>query len=228
MGINVTWLGHAGFSLDLGGITVLIDPFITGNPLANHDIDTLAADYILLTHAHRDHVGDSLAIAKRTDATIVGIVEVSRWFSKQGIRKTHGQNIGGGYTHPFGHLKLVRADHSSSFPDGSYGGLACGLVLTTQGKRLYFAGDTALYSDMRLIGDLGIDCAFLPIGDNFTMGPDEAVAATKLIRPRAVFPIHYNTFEIMMQDPAAWARRVHNETNSRALVTDPGETFSIP
>ncbi|MBX3064563.1 MAG: metal-dependent hydrolase [Anaerolineae bacterium] len=226
MVIKVQWFGHSGFRLDIEGKTVLVDPFLTGNPLASIDPATLPADFILLTHVHGDHLGDSEAIAKRTGATVIGVAEVAGWFSARGI-KGHGQNTGGGYQHPFGHVKFVRADHSSSFPDGSYGGVACGIVLTVKDKKLYFAGDTALFSDMKLIGDLGIDTAFLPIGDNFTMGPDDSIQAIQWIRPKRVVPIHYNTWGLLAQDAVAWAQRVQNDTDAQPIVLDPGGTFTI-
>jgi L-ascorbate metabolism protein UlaG (beta-lactamase superfamily) len=228
MGVKITWLSHSGFKLDLNGTTVLIDPFITGNPLASQfDPAEMNADYILLTHAHGDHLGDSVEIARRTNAMIIGTWEIHVWMQNQGIQNTHGQNTGGGYQHPFGHVKLVKADHSSSFPDGTYGGQACGIILTVGNQRLYFAGDTALFSDMRLIGDMGIDLAFLPIGDNFTMGPIESLQAIQWINPKAAFPIHYNTFDVIQQDVVQWARHVHNETNAKAIVTDPGAEFTL-
>jgi L-ascorbate metabolism protein UlaG (beta-lactamase superfamily) len=146
---------------------------------------------------------------------------------QQGIEQTHAQNTGGGYNHPFGHAKFVRADHSSSFPDGTYAGLASGIVLTVGNSRLYFAGDTALFSDMSLVGDLGIDVAFLPIGDNFTMGPDESLVAIEWIRPQAVFPIHYNTFPVIYQNVSDWASRVHTATSAKAIVLDPGSHFTV-
>jgi L-ascorbate metabolism protein UlaG (beta-lactamase superfamily) len=227
MPITVTWLGHSGFRLEIEQYSVLVDPFLTGNPLASISADELPADFIVVTHGHGDHLGDTVAIAKRTNAMVISNVEICNWLSKQGVKQTHGQNTGGGFQHPFGHVKLVRADHSSSLPDGTYGGQANGFVLTADSKRLYFAGDTALFSDMRLIGEQRIDLAFLPIGDNFTMGPDEALTATKWLQPREVFPIHYNTFDVIYQDGAAWARRINNETNSQAIIVDPGSSFSI-
>jgi L-ascorbate metabolism protein UlaG (beta-lactamase superfamily) len=227
MAINITWLSHSGFHLAIDGASVLIDPFLTGNPLASINPGDLDADYILLTHGHGDHVGDTVPIAKRTNAMVIGTFEVHAWMQSQGVQRTHGQNTGGGFTHPFGHVKFVKADHSSSFPDGTYAGQACGIVLTVGATRLYFAGDTALFSDMRLIGDLGIDVAFLPIGDNYTMGPEDSLKAIEWIRPKAAFPIHYNTFEVIQQDVAGWAQRVHNETSARAIVIDPGSHFSV-
>lgn len=227
MSIKITWFGHSGFQLELDNATVLIDPFLTGNPLATVAPDDLRADYILLTHAHGDHVGDTVAIAKRTGAMVIATFEIHSWMQQHGVSKTHGQNTGGSYAHPFGNVKLVKAEHSSSFPDGTYGGQACGIVLTVKGKRLYFAGDTALFSDMRLVGDMRIDLAILPIGDNYTMGPEDSIHATRLIRPQAVFPCHYNTFPVIQQDVSGWARRITNETDSKAIVVDPGTSFTI-
>jgi L-ascorbate metabolism protein UlaG (beta-lactamase superfamily) len=221
------WLGHAAFKLDVSGVSVLIDPFLTGNPLAPVKPDEVPADYILITHAHGDHIGDTVAIANRTNALVIAPAEITNWLKKQGVKNTHGQAIGGSYAHPFGQVKLVRAEHGSALPDGSYGGLACGFVLTINGKRLYFAGDTALYSDMSLVGEMGIDVAFLPIGDNYTMGPEDSLKAVRLIHPRAVFPIHYNTWDVIHQDAAHWASRVHNETDAKAIVLDPGSSFDI-
>lgn len=226
MTIKITWLSHSGFQLDFDGTNVLIDPFLTGNPLAISDPQQLPADYILLTHGHGDHLGDTVPIAKRTNAVVVAMVEISYWMDRQGVQ-SHGQNTGGGYKHPFGHVKFVRADHSSSLPDGTYAGEACGIVITAQGKKLYFAGDTALFADMGLIGEMGIDIAFLPIGDNFTMGPDDALQAIEVIHPRIAFPIHYNTFPVIQQDGAKWAQRVTNETSARAMITDPGTVFTL-
>ncbi len=227
MAIKVTWLSHSAFALDIDGIAVLIDPFLTGNPLAAADPAEIPADYILVTHGHGDHLGDTVPIALRTGATVIAMNEIANWAQAQGVQKTHGQNVGGAFAYPFGDAKFVRAEHSSTFPDGTYAGLACGIVLFAEGKKLYFAGDTGLFSDMQLIGDLGIDVAFLPIGDNYTMGPDDALRAVEFLRPQAVFPIHYNTFDWIQQDVASWAQRVHIGTDARAIVVDPGDHFFV-
>src|SRR5262249_25534309 len=146
----------------------------------------VSANFIILTHAHGDHYGDTVAIAKRTGATVISNFEIVSYCQKQGVANSHALHIGGGYTFPFGRVKLTVAHHGSSFPDGTYGGTPAGVVLEIEGKRLYNAGDTALFSDMSLIGEGGLDVALLPIGDNFTMGPDDAAHAAKLLRARTV------------------------------------------
>lgn len=227
MSTKVTWFGHAAFGLDVGGKRLLIDPFLTDNPAAAVKPDQVSADYILVSHGHADHVGDAVDIARRTKATVISNAEISRWFQAKGI-ETHAQHLGGGFAYPFGYLKLTPAMHGSGLPDGSYGGNPAGFLLTApDGKRLYFACDTGLFGDMRLIGEEGIDLAALPIGDNFTMGPDDALRAVKLIQPKHVIPIHYNTWGLIAQDPDAWAKRVKAETKAQPHVLKPGESLEI-
>jgi L-ascorbate metabolism protein UlaG (beta-lactamase superfamily) len=224
MGTRVTWLGHAALLLETGGFSVLIDPFFTGNPAATLTADQAKADFILVSHGHGDHVGDTIAIARRTGATVICNYEISEWLAKQGV-KAHGQQHGGGSRHPFGYVKLTLAFHGSALPDGSYGGNPAGFLITcADGKKVYDAADTGLFGDMRLIGEEGVDLAILPIGDNYTMGPDDAVRAVKLIQPKKVFPIHYNTWPPIAQDGAAWAERVRRETGVSAVVLKPGES----
>ncbi len=228
MSLAFTWLGHSAFALDIDGHAVLFDPFLTGNPLAAASADEVRAEIIFLSHAHGDHVGDTVAIAQRTGAKVVANFEICNWLSHKGVQNTHGQNPGGGYNHGFVHAKWTVAFHSSSFPDGSYGGEPNGFVLTTPGgQRLYFAGDTALFSDMKLIGDMGLDVAFLPIGDNYTMGPDDSIQAVHFLRPRLVVPMHYKTFPVIDQDPGRWANRISNETDATPIVLDPGQTYHL-
>lgn len=227
MAIKLTWYGHAAFALNVEGGHVLVDPFLTGNELAPVSASEVEADYILITHGHGDHVGDAVAIAKRTGAQCISNFEICNWLQSQGVTRIHPQHIGGGFQHPFGYLKLTIAHHGSSLPDGSYGGNPCGLLLTTEGKKIYLAGDTGLFDSMRLIGEEGIDLAALPIGDNYTMGPEDALRAVKLIEPRVVIPIHYNTFDVITQDAHAWAERVRAETSTEPLVLEPGESYEL-
>jgi L-ascorbate metabolism protein UlaG (beta-lactamase superfamily) len=227
MTIKLTWYGHATFALDIGGSQILVDPFLTGNPLAPISAGAAKANYILVTHGHGDHVGDTVAIAKRTGALVISNFEICHWLEAQGVRRTHAQHIGGGFQHPFGYLKLTIAHHGSALPDGSCGGNPCGLLLTAENKKIYLAGDTGLFYSMRLIGEEGINLAVLPIGDNFTMGPDDALRAVKLIEPEIVIPIHYNTFEVIAQDPHAWAKRVQTETSAKPVVLKPGEHIEV-
>ncbi len=227
MSVRATWLSHACFLIETSKAKVLIDPFLTGNPLAPVKAEAVQADYILVSHGHGDHVGDAVAIAARTGATVVANFEVHNWLAKQGVKNGHPQHIGGGFDYPWGRVKLTIAHHGSVLPDGSYGGNPCGFLLYVDGKKIYHACDTGLFYDMKLIGEEGIDLAILPIGDNFTMGPDDALRAVKLIQPRRVVPIHYNTFDLIRQDAQAWAARVEKETAAKVAVMKPGETIEV-
>lgn len=227
MSVKVTWLGHAAISLETGGFYVLVDPFLSHNPAAAIKPEQAQADFILVSHGHGDHVGDTESIAKRTGALVIANNEIAVWFSKKGLN-THGQHIGGGYTYPFGYLKLTQALHGSELPDGASGGNPAGFLLTTtEGKKIYLAQDTGLFGDMRLIGEEGIDLAMLPIGDNYTMGPDDALKAVKLIQPKHVIPIHYNTFDLIKQNENTWANLVKMETSTQVHVLKPGESFTL-
>ena len=227
MATRVCWLGHACLLLESDGQRVLIDPFLTGNPAASTTAEKVPADFILVSHGHGDHVGDAVAISQRTSATIVCNYEISEWFAKKGV-KAHGMQHGGGFNFPFGRVKMTLAFHGSALPDGSNGGNPAGfLIRFNDGVTVYDAADTGLFGDMRLIGEEGVDLAMLPIGDNYTMGPDDAVRAVKLIQPRKVFPIHYNTFPLLNQDAAAWAKRVRNETLTEPIVHPPGTWFEV-
>jgi L-ascorbate metabolism protein UlaG (beta-lactamase superfamily) len=228
MAVRITWLSHAGFQLDIGEHKVLIDPFLSGNPLAVQSPDDLAADFILVSHGHGDHVLDTLPIAKRTGATVVANFEVGSWIRNQGVEIVHTLNPGGGVQLPFGRVELTIAHHSSSLPDGSYGGQPNGiLILVDGGPNIYHAGDTTVFLEMQLIGEHGIDLAMLPIGDYFTMGIDGSLKAIELIKPKVVIPMHYNTFPPIMQDVKTWAERVQNETAARPVVLDPGKSHLL-
>ncbi len=228
MSTTITWYGHAALGLDVDGQKLIVDPYFTGNPAASTTADKAQPDYILISHGHGDHVGDAVAIAQRTGAEVISNDEIANWFAGKGAKKTHGQHIGGGFNYPFGYLKLTNALHGSALPDGSNGGNPAGFLLTTRdGKKIYMAGDTGLFGDMRLIGEEGIDLAVIPIGDNYTMGPADALRAVKMLQPRHVIPIHYNTYELLKQDVSDWASRVEVETNAKVHILKPGESFTL-
>ena len=228
MSNTLTWFGHATLGLETGGQRLLIDPFFSGNPAASASADQQTADFILVTHGHGDHVGDAVSIARRTGAMVIANAEISGWMSRQGVENTHAQHIGGGFHYPFGYLKLTLALHGSALPDGSNGGNPVGFLLTTtDAKKIYLAGDTGLFGDMRLIGEEGLTLAVIPIGDNYTMGPADALRAVKLLRPRHVVPIHYSTWGLIAQDPQAWAAQVRKETQTQVHVLKPGESLKL-
>jgi L-ascorbate metabolism protein UlaG (beta-lactamase superfamily) len=227
---RVTFLGHACCTVQEGEHTVLIDPFLTGNPLAAARPDQLAPHAILITHGHNDHVGDAIDIARRTGATIVANFEIATWCQQSGV-STHPMHIGGAHTFDWGWVKLTPAWHGSTFIDdqGFHTlGLPTGVLLRMGERTVYHSGDTALFGDMALIGRRHpIDLALLPIGDNFTMGPEDALEAVRLLNPRRVVPIHYNTFPPIQQDPQAFARQVAAETKAECVVLAPGESVEV-
>lgn len=208
MGLTYTFHGHACFTLAGDDATLLFDPFLTGNPLAQVTADDLTADYILLSHGHFDHLPDAASIAKRTGATVIGTLEVANWIGAQGVEKAHGMQPGGAFRFPFGRVKLTIAHHGSILPDGSYGGVAAGALVDLGGQRIYYTGDTALFLEMQLYGEEGIDVLVLPIGDNFTMGPEDALRCVKFVKPKVVIPLHYDTWPPIAQDAAAFAQAV--------------------
>lgn len=196
--MKTTFYGQSTFMIEAGGKKLLFDPFISPNPAAAHiDINGLKPDYILVSHGHGDHVADLLAIQKSSGAIIICIAEIAGWLEKQGVNNAHGMNIGGAFNFSFGRVKMVNAIHSSTLPDGSPGGNPAGFVVYTGGKTIYYAGDTALTMDMKLLADENLDWAFLPIGDNYTMGVDDAIKASDFVNCKNVIGMHYDTFPVI-------------------------------
>lgn len=228
--MKITYYGHSCFSAEVNGKHLLFDPFITGNPQASHiDISTIPADYILISHAHQDHILDVEAIAKRTGAKLISNHEIIMHFKGLGLENGHGMNIGGAFTFDFGTVKYVNAVHSSSFPDGTYGGNPGGFVVTPKGQRsgFYYAGDTALTYDMKLIGESEqIDLALLPIGDNYTMGASDAVRCAELVGTHNIVGLHYNTFPPITIDITK-TRDLFAETGKNLYLPKIGDLFNI-
>jgi L-ascorbate metabolism protein UlaG (beta-lactamase superfamily) len=232
MGTRLQWIGHSTLRIENDSTLILIDPFITGNPAAEQagiKADDLSPNVIIVSHGHEDHLGDTIALAQRTGAVVISNYEIGCWLTEQGLKNVHGMQHGGGVTLDDGvHAKLTVAFHGSTLPGGGYGGNPCGVIVTMpSGAKIYDAADTALFGDMKLIGDEGIDLAALPIGDYYTMGPADAIKAINLLRPKLVLPIHYNTFPPIRQDASAWAERVLAETSANPVILKPGEWVEI-
>lgn len=226
--IKLTWLSHGSWLIEHAEHRILLDPFLTENPTATSKIEDFEdVSHILISHGHFDHVADAAAIANRAGAVIVSVFEITQWFTNHhGVKSTVGMNLGGKIELPFGVVQMVPALHSSLLPDGTDGGTASGFVLMIESKRIYFACDTAFFSDMKHYAG-GVDVAVLPIGDLFTMGIDESLAAIKRIEPKRVLPAHYNTWPPIAADANAWAERVENETNAQPVVLEVGGTLEI-
>ena len=224
---TVTFLGHGTFQIDTNGKSIIIDPFFTGNPAASVAAADVNPDFIVITHGHGDHVGDVVDVATRSGALVIANFEICEWLKSKGVENVHPQHIGGSHGYDFGSLKLTIAHHGSMLPDGSDGGNPCGVILKLNDGTIYHAADTGLFLDMQLIGEEGIDLAIVPIGDNFTMGPDDAVKAVKFIRPKRVVPAHYNTWPLIEQDAEAWAAKVAAETDAEPLVMQPGDNTEL-
>jgi L-ascorbate metabolism protein UlaG (beta-lactamase superfamily) len=224
--LKLTYHGHSCFELEADGKRVIVDPFLTGNGHAKAKPADIRVDAVLVSHGHGDHVGDAVQIAKNNRCPVVSNFEIANWFSAQGV-EAHGMHIGGSHTFPWGRLKLTPAWHGSSLPDGSYGGTPAGLLIWMGGKCVYYAGDTGIHSDMALYGRLNpIDLALLPIGDNFTMGIDDAVEAAALCQAKEAMPIHYDTFPVIPADPHEFVKRCQAR-GIKARVVEFGETVTV-
>lgn len=228
--MRLTYFGHSCFLLETTAHRIVFDPFLRGNPKCPGGIspDTLRCDAILVSHGHEDHSCDALELALKQGATIIANYEIAEYFGAQGA-KTHGMNPGGAYRFNFGTVKLTIAHHTSSLQAGLnpiYMGVPCGIVFEADGKRVYHAGDTALFMDMQLIGRHGLDLAMIPIGDNFTMGPDDALLALEYLRPKIAVPMHYGTWDVIAQDPRSFASAAAKEGYS-VQPLQPGESLSI-
>lgn len=227
--IQATFLGHSVVQLSDGSTTILIDPFISGNPQATVKADELMPDFIVITHGHGDHLGDTVEIAKRTGATCIAPYELANWLGAQGLT-AHPMGIGGSFNFSFGWVKLTIADHSAGAGEmgDRYVGTAAGALIQFGGKLIYHAGDTALTYDMKLIADrFKVDLAFLPIGSNFTMDIDDAVRAVEFVKPKIVVPVHYNTWPLIEADPEDFASKVNSAGYSKAVIMAPNDSIDV-
>lgn len=225
--MHITYYGHSCFSAEINGKHLLFDPFISPNPLASHiKVDEIKADYIFISHGHEDHIADVVSIAKRTGATCVCAYEIYVWLNKQGVTNVHPMNTGG--RKDFGDFaaKCTVAQHSSSFPDGSYAGNPMGFVITSDDGNFYYSGDTALTLDMQLLSGYDLNVCLLPIGDNFTMSADEAAMAAEFVHCNKVIALHYDTFGFIKVDHKA-AKESFEELNKELIFVQIGDTISI-
>jgi L-ascorbate metabolism protein UlaG (beta-lactamase superfamily) len=224
--LKLTYLSHSTFMLDDGSHKLIIDPFITGNPTCPIKVEDVKVNFVVLTHAHGDHLGDAFTIAKNNDALVIAVNELANYAAENGC-KAHNMHIGGGFNFPFGRLKFTIAHHGSSSPDGRYMGEPAGVVIKMGGKTVYHTGDTGLFLDMKLIGELDkIDIFLVPIGDNFTMGIDDAVKAVEFVNPEFTIPMHYNTFPVIPADPNEFKKKVES-IGKKCRVMEFGETIEF-
>jgi L-ascorbate metabolism protein UlaG (beta-lactamase superfamily) len=224
--VKITYYGHSSFKISDGKNNVIIDPFLSGNPVSPVKPEDIKVSHIILTHAHGDHLGDAIKLAEKNDATIIAVFELANYFASKGI-KTHDMHIGGSHTFPFGKVKFTIAHHGSSTSDGKYMGAPAGVIVSMEGKNIYHCGDTGLFYDMKLIGEMTpIDIMLVPIGDNYTMGIDDAVKAVELANPRIAIPMHYNTFDVIKADPSIFGKKL-SAIGKNFIIMNFGETIEI-
>jgi L-ascorbate metabolism protein UlaG (beta-lactamase superfamily) len=226
--MKITYYGHSAFTVEVSNTTLLFDPFISPNEMARHiDVPKINADYILVSHGHEDHVADLLSIAKKTGAKVLSNWEIYVWVGNKGISNAHPMNTGGSWMFDFGKVKCVSAVHSSSLPDGSYGGNPMGFIIESAEGQFYYSGDTALTYDMRLIGEQHkLKCAFLPIGDNFTMGVDDALTASSFINCSKIVGMHYDTFGFIKIDKNS-AKEKFRKAGKELILMDIGSSVTL-
>jgi L-ascorbate metabolism protein UlaG (beta-lactamase superfamily) len=224
--LKITYFGHAAFRVENGRATILIDPFLNDNPTSPVKSKDVKADYIVLSHGHGDHLGDAVEIAQKSGGTIIAVNELANYCAEKGAR-VHNMHIGGSFAFSFGRVKFTIAHHGSVTPDGVYAGNPAGIVLTLDGKNIYHAGDTGFFYDMKFIAEATpLDAALLPIGDNYTMGVDDAVRAVELLCPKLTVPMHYNTWPVISADPDEFVRKIEAK-GFKGRVVKPGESFEL-
>jgi len=226
--LNLTFLGHSCFLLDDGKHKVIIDPFLSGNPMAKMSVDDVKADFILVTHGHGDHLGDTIELAKKNNATVISNFELATFCGSKGVENAAGLHIGGGADFPFGSLKLTIAHHGSTLGgDLAYGGNPVGFIIRMDGKVVYHAGDTGLFLDMKLIGELDkIDMALLPVGGYFTMDINDAAKAVEFLKPKKVIPMHYDTFDPIKTDPEKFCKKAKQQ-GAECIILEPGHSYGL-
>jgi len=232
--VQITWHGHSTWSIRTGKFHLLIDPFLESNPVAKTKPSQLHPTHILISHGHFDHIADAASIAKKSGAQVFANYEIAAWLAKHhGVENNVGMNLGGSYACDAGTFQLVPALHSSSLPDGSYGGTAGGWVLDLNSKdsasyRIYYAGDTALFSDMQWVARKPVHLLIVPIGDLFTMGVDDSVQATRFVHPQYVMPTHFNTWPPIAQDQNAWAAQIDAHTDAEPVLMTVDQPWALP